>query len=317
MINESEIKFIRNADIDRVAYDRCVAGAANTLIYAWSFYLDRMSQGWDLLAVSREDNYEYVMPLVSRRKWGVAYLYQPTFVQQLGIFSANTVTPEIVNQFINIAKDEFAFAEIHLNSGNSIRWLSVRSNFILDLSPGYDLLSASFTRDLKNNLKLSSRTNLVYTRDVSAEVCLKNFQQEYSSKLPAVTPAEYSNFAELCRNPGSDFQLVIRGITNEHGHLVATALMPRKQNRLYLLQSWVSLAGRAAKANHYLMDQVIREFAGSDLLLDFEGSDVPGIAAFYRNFGAIDQPYYFLQWNNLPFMLRKIKEIKDGFRKTR
>ncbi|RYG05659.1 MAG: hypothetical protein EOO02_03105, partial [Chitinophagaceae bacterium] len=173
MTTELEISLIRNADIDRTAYDQCIADARNSLIYAWAFYLDRMAQGWDLIAgtlrsgVEGADNgfrgYDYVMPLVSKRKWGVSYLYQPTFVQQLGIFSAHEISAEVADKMISAAKEEFTFAEIHLNYGNPIRWLASRSNFILDLSPGYDKLSAAFTRDLKNNLKLSLRTSLHYS----------------------------------------------------------------------------------------------------------------------------------------------------------
>ncbi|RYG06006.1 MAG: GNAT family N-acetyltransferase, partial [Chitinophagaceae bacterium] len=160
-------------------------------------------------------------------------------------------------------------------------------------------------------------TSLHYSEQVSLELCLRNFREEYAAKLPTVSTAEFENFAELCRNSGSDFEIVIRGVKDDSGNVVATALMPLKHDRLYLLQSWVSQTGRSAKANHFLVDQIIREFAGTSLVLDFEGSDVPGIAAFYRNFGASDEPYYFLQWNNLPFMVRKIKEIKDGLRKSR
>ena len=54
-------------------------------------------------------------------------------------------------------------------------------------------------------------------------------------------------------------------------------------------------AGRVKRAHFYLLDQLIAEFATKNMILDFEGSDVPGIAEFYRKFGSVNQPYPFLK----------------------
>jgi hypothetical protein len=38
------------------------------------------------------------------------------------------------------------------------------------------------------------------------------------------------------------------------------------------------------QALHYLIDEVIKKNSNSEILLDFEGSDIPGIAMFYSAF---------------------------------
>jgi hypothetical protein len=43
--------------------------------------------------------------------------------------------------------------------------------------------------------------------------------------------------------------------------------------------------GRKKGASHQLIDTLIREYAGKDYWLDFEGSDIPGIAFFFEGFG--------------------------------
>jgi hypothetical protein len=58
------------------------------------------------------------------------------------------------------------------------------------------------------------------------------------------------------------------------------------------------------EANHFLFDQLIREFAGQDLILDFEGSDLPGVARFYQKFGPQNQPFSFWKSNRLPAVMR-------------
>jgi hypothetical protein len=59
--------------------------------------------------------------------------------------------------------------------------------------------------------------------------------------------------------------------------------------------------GRKVEANHYLVDSVIKEFAGTSLTFDFEGSDLPGVKSFYENFGAVNEPYFIVKYNNLPW----------------
>jgi hypothetical protein len=43
------------------------------------------------------------------------------------------------------------------------------------------------------------------------------------------------------------------------------------------------------------------------MILDFEGSDQPGIAHFYSNFGGVDQPYFCYRRNRLPWPVRWLK----------
>ena len=81
---------------------------------------------------------------------------------------------------------------------------------------------------------------------------------------------------------------------------------------MYLIQPYVSKEGRIMKANHFLIDRLIHEFSGTTLILDFEGSDVVGISRFYKNFGGVDQPYFFMKYNELPYIVKRIKTMKTN-----
>jgi hypothetical protein len=63
-----------------------IARSFNGIVYAYSWYLDIVSPGWDALV---KDDYKSVMPLTWRKKYGIKYLYQPFFTQQLGVFSSD------------------------------------------------------------------------------------------------------------------------------------------------------------------------------------------------------------------------------------
>jgi hypothetical protein len=57
-----------------------------------------------------------------------------------------------------------------------------------------------------------------------------------------------------------------------------------------------------------LIDDFIRQNAESNLILDFEGSNIQGIARFYAGFGAEPQTYLSVRINRLPWLLRILKK---------
>jgi hypothetical protein len=66
--------------------------------------------------------------------------------------------------------------------------------------------------------------------------------------------------------------------------------------------------GRKLKANHFLLNEVLKEFSGNKMIFDFEGSDLDGVKEFYQNFGPENQPYFHYHFNELPFPLNLVKK---------
>ena len=111
------IKHLKYSQIDFDAWDRCIRESFNGLVYAYSWYLDIVHDGWEALV---EDDYVRVMPLTGGKKYGIKYLFQPYFVQQLGVFSKNLLTPEKTMEFLNQIPSSFKYYDIRLNSFNKL-----------------------------------------------------------------------------------------------------------------------------------------------------------------------------------------------------
>ncbi len=299
------IRYLLRREIDTTRWDQCIGGSRSPLIYGRSFYLDEMAAGqWDALVL---DDYKAVMPLTWRSKFGIRYLYQPAFTQQTGIFSSTFITFALVEAFLRQVDRHFRFAEIDLNYTNAHPASTPRTNFILRLDPPYEQLSGHYKKDLTRNLHLSSRTPLTYITDFDLHTALRDFRREYTSRLPAIKEDDYRRFETLCLRLRKQDQLLTRAVFNEQNQPLCSAVFLRDTRRFYLLHSTTLPAGRTAEANHFLLDQFIREWAGSSMILDFEGSDHPGIAHFYSNFGGVDQPYFFYRRNRLPWPIRWLK----------
>jgi len=291
----SDIRYIKRSEIDTARWDLSIEQSRNSLIYGYSFYLDLMSRNWDALILG---NYEYIMPLTWNKKWGVKYLYQPPFTQQLGIFSAQSITQDIMHSFLDILQKEFKFAEIFLNYDNgSSSSLVPKNNFTLSLSCDYQSLVSGYRKDLIKNLRHAANYTMNYVRHFDLAKAMSAFKETYSQRTPHISPEDFQHFGDVCLYMQND--VIVRAVTDENNHVLATALLLMKNNRLYLLQSTTLPRGREIEANHFLLDQVIREFSGSNRILDFEGSDIDGIAHFYMNFGSVNQPYYFYKYNRL------------------
>jgi hypothetical protein len=301
----SHITYLRRREIDPTRWDDCVLNAAGPLIYGRAFYLDQMAAGqWDALVL---DDYHAVMPLTWRSKYGIRYLYQPAFTQQTGIFSAQPITPSLTGTFLRQLDRHFRFAEIYLNYTNAHPTLIPRTNYILPLDAPYERLAGQYKKDLIRNLKLSSRSQPIYTGDFDLHTALLDFRREYTSRLPAIQDEDYRRFETLCLFLKEQGQLLTRAVLDERQQPLCSAVFLRDANRFYLLHSTTLPAGRASEANHFLLDRFIREWAGSPMILDFEGSDHPGIAHFYANFGGTSQPYFFYRRNRLPWPIRWLK----------
>jgi hypothetical protein len=119
---------------------------------------------------------------------------------------------------------------------------------------------------------------------------------------------DFSNFAALAKKLAEKKMCFTRKITDNNGALLAIGLFLKDKRRIYNLVNTTTDEGRLKEANHFLLDEVIREFAGQSLLFDFEGSDIPGVKAFYEKFGGTDQPYFYYHYNKLPALLRLFKK---------
>ncbi len=304
------IQYIKHNAIDKARWNRTLAMAANSLIYAHTDFLDAMSPGWDALMLG---DYEFLMPLTHRRKYGIAYICQPAFAQQLGVFSQHEITHGILQQFFEVIANDYKLVEIFVNYGcAALADLPMSTNYILPLTASYETLRANYKKDLLKNLQRCSKFNLVYQSDINPTDAIFQYKLVYGDRL-GYSSLEFENFEALCQQWMKTGQCIVRKVVlispkNPDPEILSIGLFLKDQNRLYNVASTTLPNGRMMEANHFLMDQLIREFAGQDLILDFEGSDLPGVAKFYQKFNPINQPYFFWKSNRLPPWIKWLKK---------
>lgn len=294
------IQILPSAKIDKIKWDSCVAASAEGLIYAYAEYLDRMCDNWSGLII---DDYKTIMPLPWRKKIGIRYIYQPAFIQQLGLIGG--LLPDI-SSIYDFAK----FGDILLNYENgkiagNINAAS-KTNMVIDLSKGYDAIRSNYKSDLLLNLKKSEKESLKSLPEDNTDTAVKMYQLYYQQRMN-LHNKDFENFSALARSFSGKEMCFIRKVEDVKGMILSIGLFLMDNKRIYNIMNTTTDEGRSKEANHFLLDAVIKEFAGKPLLFDFEGSDIPGIKKFYEKFGAVEQPYFFYHYNKLPAVIRLFK----------
>jgi hypothetical protein len=303
----SPIQYLRRAAIDTTRWDHCIDESANGLIYGYSFYLDHMSRNWDALVWG---DYEAVMPLTWNKKYGIYYLYQPAFTASLGVFGKN-LTGEMMEQILHAIPKKFRLVEIELNHGNNFDCLAKpgpivfndRTNYVLPLDKPYETLYAGYRENLQRNLKKSVNLGVKYVTDIAIDEVIALARQQMEG-ITNYGSNDYENFKKLFELLHDKKQALTCGVYTHNNELTASAAFFFSHKRAYYILVGNRIDQRTDGASPYLLDRFIHDHAGKDLLLDFEGSDIHGLAYFYSSFGAVQELYPSARVNSLPLIVK-------------
>jgi hypothetical protein len=299
------IQYTRHNEIDKSKWDACISSSPESLIYNSSWYLDIMAAQWDALILK---DYEAVMPLVWRKKFGITYLYQPFITAQLGICGPSVV-PSLTDAFINAIPAHFKFIDIDLHENNSsiehVRCCRKRINMLLDISEDYADINKGYHRLANRMIRRSSEEQLHVEPNANIHENIEFYKKHYNARVK-IKLSDYEN-AEKMLEIASGKEQVLSLAAKQGERLLGMYILLKDQNYTYSLIGGSSQEGKEKGAFYLLTDHAIKTLSGTGRVFRFEGSDSHGIANFNHQFGA--KPFYYnhLQLNRLPFLLRPFK----------
>jgi hypothetical protein len=299
------LKLLKRKEIDILKWDELIAHSTNETIYPYSWYLDTVSENWSALVM---DDYRFVMPVVWKKKAGMKYIYQPFYTQQLGVFSREYVDPELVRRMLNILYRKFRFAGMNFNVNNLVgeeKPFSVddKSNYVLNLDKDYKDLYKLFSTNAKRNIKRSL-----------------GHDEHLEKNLPVGELVKLKRENDVIKRSNKDYNWLIKlfetirlrgagsvyAICADH-EITAAAFFAFSKSRAIYLLSVSSPKGKERRGMFRIIDTFIRDHAGSGLILDFEGSNIPSVARFFSGFGARPEVYQGVSFNRLPATLTKLR----------
>ena len=252
-------------------------------------------------------DFETVFFVPFRSKFGVSYAYMPTFLQKLNFIGSNSGVNPIMNELFKALR----FGEISLSEklavGIGESSFKERKNHNLELSSSYEDIKREYAKNHIRNCKKASTIEVLNGNDFSGLISIfesekksvfyKKQMQEFIHNLKKMEKCERIKKHTLIYNAFIEKRLVASiFLINFNGVLY------------YILGSSIKSDFKVSSLGLYrLFDYLIELHSNQGLILDFEGSDHPGIARFFRGFGSAETPFYFMRWNYLPFPLKLIK----------
>ena len=310
MNKNQPISYIPYEQLDVKKWDNCIDNAVNGIIYAYSWYLDIVAGKWDALVLG---DYEYVMPLVSGRKFWISYLYQPYFTQQSGIFSCNLLDAEIVSKFLQVIPSKYRLIEISLNTFNTHNRLAhfeteKRVTYQLDLIPPYERLCSAYKINTIRNIRKAQRNNIFIDENIDPGLFMRFTREQLHKKAPELKNVDFVRLQKLVSYCVRYGRGKISAAYSDHNELLATTFFVWSHHKPILLISASSEEGKRQSAMFMIIDKFIQKYAGQPYTLDFEGSSIESVARFYAGFGATPTEYSFVRRNNLPLFLKWFKQ---------
>ena len=316
------IRYLQNHQINYQYWDACIEASAQRLVYALSWYLDVVAPGWAALVEEQEHGYKAVMPLPVYQKFGLSYINQPFFCQQLGIFG---VTDEInTAAFLALALQKFPLiSRYSFNTGNT-QEIQVKQNanlqvftyatHHLDLNRSYEAIYQQYTRDRKINIKRSKKARLQIIQSTDVEPLIFLFKADAAFRIPGgVAPAAYDILRQLYTNLAQRGFVILLYTLTQAGEIDAGGIFLNYGNKIIYLFSAASIAGRRRSGRSLLIDHLIKAFAGQPFIFDFESppSAVDAIVHVYQGFGSEPVPYFGISYNNLPAPFKLVKKVRQ------
>ncbi len=283
------IRLLSHSEIDFVKYDECIEKSMQGKVYAMSWYLDAVFPDWSAYVV---DDYDVVMPVPLKRKFGLVYALQPQFCQQLGVFSKSWLSKLQARELVG--KLPFLY-RLCFNSGNAdvCNEKKLRPNYVLDLSADYEILNASFSLQCRRNVK-KAKTFVQRVATISKDEYLSFLCENAGQWMGKVQIPVLTRLIDNAISAGCAELVSVRDVQD---NVLAAVFFIRWGGRLYYLSPVSSEQGKQCQSMTFLLNDIIERNANSSLLIDFEGSAIESIRNFYEGFGAKDEPYPMLEKN--------------------
>tara|TARA_R110002073_G_scaffold336208_1_gene530918 strand:- start:53725 stop:54609 length:885 start_codon:yes stop_codon:yes gene_type:complete len=285
------IKYLTRKQLDIDKYNQCILNSLNTRIYAYSWYLDIVTnESWGALVLNK---YEAVMPLPQRSKYFISYIFQPSWIQQLGVFSSVAIDKNSVEHFLNAIPNKFKMVDTFLNSENKLatKKIRTRANYILQLNKPFETLFKAYRKGRKSSVKQGQNYGLKVVGGFNHNEIIQLFKDNKGAELNAKN-GNYVILSELMSYAVPRNFVECLSVVSKNNELIAGAFFLKDNKRITYLFSAINQTGREQQAMSFLINHMIERSANSGLIFDFEGSMIPEIASFFKSFGAVKETYY-------------------------
>jgi hypothetical protein len=298
------IRYLRHDEIDKSKWDACCTKAGDKFWFYNTWFLDLVSPCWHGMV---SENYEAIMALPSKKKFGISYCIQPFMMPQGGVVSGEKLYTDDIHAFVSEIPIQYKYINLRLNVSNIAfkdeMIQSIRKNHYVNLNLPYDQLRKHYSERVKVNMKtaVKSGNSVIECTDDSFFI---PYYKQYSEWL---TPSQKNTHIDLIQKCLEDKKGQMLLTQTESKEITSGVFFFKERNQIVVVIAFSSLKGKETCSMNLLYDHIISTYAGSDCEIDFTGSSMPGVAHFLEGFGAIPDDYPQILINHLPWYIKILK----------
>jgi hypothetical protein len=300
------IVYLKNNEIDRDQWDNCIKNSRVAKPYGYSWYLDNMAPGWQALV---DDDYDSVFPIPGSARFGIRYIATPVFLQQLGAFSPDKPSPDVLNEFLEFLPGFYKLVDLCVGQKVEHEGFKIteKSNFEIDLSKPYEKLRERFSTHCKRNIESSSKKNPHIVNDITPDQLIDLFIRNKGKEIKGIKSDDYLRLRNLMNYCLKNKKGRIIGARSGRKDIVYGSFIVETKGNITLLLVVNTHQSRERRIGYYVVNEIIKEFSSTHTRLDFAGSSIPSIASFMESFGSIKVPFYRIYQNRLFWPVRMLK----------
>ncbi len=300
----NNIQHIKHNDIDFEKWDKTILSSQYPLVFAQSFYLNATCPDWDALVFG---DYETVFPLTQKVKFGISYLHQPSFTPQLGMFGKFNLAQE--QKVYDHLKQQYKLIEIEINASNELKTKhhTKKSTYIIDYKQEYKQ-----NQNTKRNIAKALENKLKFEAIPENEIVelSKTYLDPFLSKKLHLSDNSINSFNNLLLSGIKHKTLFSFRVVDAQNNLKAIAHFISNGKHTVYLKGTNFDKSENSGSMHLLTSSAIQFFEHRSDFFDFGGGSKESLASFYKGFGALSLDYHFLMINNLPWLIKFLKNKK-------
>ena len=300
------IRFLKHSEIDPEKWNQAVRNSLSPNVLAEYELLDQLT-GDDTWHALVDNDYEAVMPLPTRQKGVLKYVYTPFFLPQMGIFHGQELPQYKYELFLEEVSEHYVLADLLMNEQNAWDWKKGLTphfvSFTLFLHLPYSELYSQFHENTRRNIKAAQKkqSRVTVQEEKVADIIALFRNNRGQGEEVHFRDEDYERLQHVSDYLLTHNLLEVYGVRTNDNRLAAGALFVKDGQRRWFWFSGRDNSLSESKPMFLLLDAYIRDHAESDLYLDFNGSSNPNVARLYQSFGSafITIPFMRLFKNRL------------------
>lgn len=293
MIKLVDSKFI---DLEKLAVLR---KKHSTDPFCQSYYFNAVCDNFVALVLN---DYQGILLVPYRQfgpwRWALTPLFY-RYSQWLGCWST-----EDQKQALELLAQKFKFGDLNLGKTEVISTSKIHQE--LDAK---QYLVEKCNSQARRMIRKAEGQGVQFTNDLDVSNFISFLDRELSDRVEGMTPKAMAQLKSLLIQLNDAHKLHFEGAIIG-GELIGGILIVEVQGRHLYLKGTATNDAKRIGVYYLLMHRAILRARKAQVIFDFGGSEVDGVARFNRNFGAYDMTYSNFSWGNKPYLYGTLKRLR-------